>query len=33
MVWGLGEMGAGGQKLETSRYKFWGCNIQHGDYS
>ena len=29
-------MGEGGQKVQTSSYeinKFWGCNVQHGDYS
>ena len=32
----VGEMGAGGQKVQTSSYKInksWGCNIQHDDYS
>ena len=32
----LGEMGEDGQKVQTFSYKitnFWGCNIQHGDYS
>lgn len=29
-------MGEGGQKVQTSAYKitkFWGFNVQHGDYS
>ena len=35
-VGGVGEMGEGDQKAQTSSYKinkFWGCNVQHGDYS
>ena len=34
--WGVGEMGEGGQKVQTSSYKInksWGCNVQHVDYS
>ena len=30
-----GEMGEGGQKVQTSSYKInksWECNVQHGDY-
>lgn len=33
---GGGAMGEGSQKVPTSSYKidkFWGCNVQHGDYS
>ena len=33
---GVGEMGEGGQKVETSSYKinkFWEYIAQHGDYS
>ena len=33
---GLGEMGEGGQNIQTSSYKIiksWGCKIQHVDYS
>ena len=29
----VGEMGEEGQKVPTSSYKPWRCNIQHGDYS
>ena len=32
----LGEMGDVGQRVETSSYamnKFWGSNVQQGDYS
>ena len=31
---GVGEMGKGGQKIQTSSYKTnksWGCNVRHGD--
>ena len=31
---GVGEMGEGGQSVQTSSYKmskFWGCNSHHGD--
>ena len=34
--WGAGEMHEGGQKVQTSSYNintFWGCNVQHTDYS
>ena len=34
--WGVGEMGEGGQKVQTSSYKInksWGYNVQHGDCS
>ena len=31
--WGRGgQMGEGGQKSYKIN-KFWGCNVQHGDYS
>ena len=33
---GVGKMDKGRQKIKTSSYKvnqFWGCNVQHGDYS
>ena len=29
-------MSEGGQKVQTSSYKvnkYWGCNVQHADYS
>ena len=32
---GVGKMGEGGQKVQTSWYKInktWGCNVQHGHY-
>ena len=32
----VGEMGKGGQEVQTYIYKTekpWGCNVQHGDYS
>ena len=35
-AWGMGKMGEGVQKVQTSSYKInesWGCNVQHGDYS
>ena len=34
--WEMGERGNFGQRGQTSRYKmnkFWGSNIQHGDYN
>ena len=34
--WGEGELEEGGQKVQTSSYKinkYYGCNVQHGDYS
>ena len=34
--WMVGEMTEEGQKVDTFSYKinkFWGSNIQHGDYS
>lgn len=31
--WEVGEMGEGGQKVHASSYKFWGCNVQHSEYS
>ena len=34
--WRVGEMGKGGQKVQTSSYKIsksWGCDVQHDDYS
>ena len=34
--WGLSEMGKRSQNAQTSGYKiykYWGCNVQHGDYS
>ena len=34
--WGVGEMGEGGEKVQTASYKInksWGCNVQHVDYS
>ena len=33
---GAGEMGEGDQRVQTSSFKlneFWGCNVQHGDYT
>ena len=33
---GLLKMGEGGQKIQISSSKinkFWGCDVQHGDYS
>ena len=33
---GIGEMGKGGQNMQTSSYKVnksWGCHVQQGDYS
>ena len=33
---GVGEMGEGGQEIQTSSYKrnkSWGSNVQHGDCS
>lgn len=30
---GVGEIGEGRQMVQTSRYKFWGCSVQPGDYS
>ena len=32
----VGEMGEGGQKVQTPSYKiskFWGFNVKHDDYS
>ena len=32
----MGELGEGGQKVQTSTYKInklWGCNVQYADYS
>ena len=32
----MGEIGEGGQKIQTSSYKInksWACNVQHDDYS
>ena len=32
---GVGEMGQGGQKVQTSSYKInqsWECNVHHDDY-
>ena len=34
--WGVQEMDEDGQGVQTSSYKmnrFWGSNVQHGDYS
>lgn len=34
--WEMEKLGKRGQKLQTSGYKtskFWGCNLQHGNYS
>ena len=34
--WRVGELGEGGQKVQTSSYKlnkFWGHDVQHDDYS
>ena len=34
--WRVGEMGEGGQRIQTSSYKmskFGGCDIYNGDYS
>ena len=34
--WGMGEMAECGQRVYIASYKvnkFWGCNIQHDDYS
>lgn len=28
-----GEPDEGGKKVQTSSYKLWGCNVQHGNYS
>ena len=33
LSWPISEIGKGDQKVQTSRYKSWGCNILHGDYS
>ena len=36
MGWGWGKRGDVGQSVHTSSYKmnkFWGSNIQHGDYN
>ena len=31
---GVGKMGEGGQKVQTSKLsKSWGCNIEQDDYS
>ena len=33
---GVGKMGEGGQKVQTSSYKInksWGYNVHHGDFS
>ena len=33
---GGGELDEGGQRLQTPSYKinkYWGCNVQHDDYS
>ena len=27
------ELDEGGQKFHTSSYKYWGCHVQHDDYS
>ena len=32
---GGGQMGEGGQKIQTPSYtvnESWGCDVQHGDY-
>ena len=34
--WRVGEMGDGGHRVPSSRYKmkkFWECDVQHPDYS
>ena len=31
--WGFGKLGERSQKLQTSSYKSWGCNVLHSDSS